>query len=370
MKTRFTIAFLIIFLTSCTPSPAIPVDAQNTAMVAVQTYIALTQTAAPTPTVIPTATSQATLIPTLPPPPILTPDAVQVERWREYETALAKSILPMFEYLVLCEWDILGRSEQEVYVWAACRAPGGDDSRPVVIRLGMDGAIQEVEVLKRSTSSNVDELFPKEVQEKFNFYVQMYGFDGRLRELYDHLIYRETHPETPPLVVLSSTAFESTVTPIYPTPSPLPTQPLISIFTPDAIQIERWREYQTELAKKLVSKFPVEIVLCEWDILGRSEQEVYVWAVCTAPGYLVSKPAVIYFKTDGAIQDVEIAVYGSTWDSDLQRLFPEDVQEKIASGIFLQRSVELKNHIELRRTHLEEPPLIVISAMPALTSTP
>jgi hypothetical protein len=172
------------------------------------------------------------------------------------------------------------------------------------------------------------------------------------------------------LVVLSSTAFESTVTPIYPTPSPLPTQPLISIFTPDAIQIERWREYQTELAKKLVSKFPVEIVLCEWDILGRSEQEVYVWAVCTAPGYLVSKPAVIYFKTDGAIQDVEIAVYGSTWDSDLQRLFPEDVQEKIASGIFLQRSVELKNHIELRRTHLEEPPLIVISAMPALTSTP
>ncbi|MBN8580604.1 MAG: hypothetical protein J0L96_08025 [Anaerolineae bacterium] len=211
MKIQFKIAFLFIFLAGCVPSPAIPVDAQNTAMAVVQTYIALTQTALPTPTVIPTATPQATLIPTIPPPPIL---------------------------------------------------------------------------------------------------------------------------------------------------------------TPDAIQVERWREYQTELAKKLVSKFPVEIVLCEWDILGRSEQEVYVWAVCAAPGYVASKPAVIYFKTDGAIQDVEIAVYGSTWDSDIQRLFPEDVQEKIASGIFLQRSAELKNHIEWRRTHLDEPPLIILSEMPALTSTP
>ncbi|MCQ3954328.1 hypothetical protein FBQ83_06710 [Chloroflexi bacterium CFX5] len=211
MKVQITIIFLAVLLAACTPSQSIPVDAQNTAMVVVQTYIALTQTALPTPVVLPTATPPATLIPTLPPPPIITPDAVQVERWQEYEAALAKSILPMFDYMVLCEWDILGRSEQEVYVWAACRAPGGDDSRPAVIRLGIDGAIQEVEVLKRSASSNVDELFPKEVQEKFNFYVQMYGFDGRLRELYDHLIYRETHPETPPLIVLSS------YTPIPPT---------------------------------------------------------------------------------------------------------------------------------------------------------
>ena len=213
MKKHATIALLIVLLTACAPTADIPVDAQNTAMSIVQTDIARTQTALPTVTPSPTATPLPSPYPTQPPLPILTPDAVQVERWREYEAALAKVILPMFDYMVLCEWDILGRSEQEVYVWAACRAPGGDDSRPAVIRLGIDGAIQEVEVLKRSASSNVDELFPKEVQEKFNFYVQMYGFDGRLRELYDHLIYRETHPETPPMVVLSSYSPLPTATP-------------------------------------------------------------------------------------------------------------------------------------------------------------
>ena len=84
MKVQITIIFLAVLLATCTPSQSIPVDAQNTAMVAVQTYIALTQTALPTPTVIPTATPEATLLPTLPPPPIFTPDAVQVERWQEY----------------------------------------------------------------------------------------------------------------------------------------------------------------------------------------------------------------------------------------------------------------------------------------------
>ena len=213
MKKHATIALLIILLTACTPTADIPMDAQNTAMSIVQTDIALTQTALPTPVVLLTATPPATLIPTLPPPPIITPDAVQVERWREYETALAKSILPMFEYMVLCEWDILGRSELEVYVWATCRIPGANDSRPAVIRLGLDGAIQEVEVPRRGNSSNVDELFPKQVQEKFDAYTGNSIFDGRIKEMYDHLVYRETHPETPPLIVLSSYTPLPTATP-------------------------------------------------------------------------------------------------------------------------------------------------------------
>ncbi|MBK6647339.1 MAG: hypothetical protein IPG44_16600 [Anaerolineales bacterium] len=207
MKKTMFIVFLALMAAACAPSQPGQSEAEATALAYAQTAIALTQTAQPTKTSLPTGTPTfvtvtASPLPTQPPVILITPDAIQIERWHEYETALAKSILPMFEYMVLCEWDILGRSEQEVYVWAVCRAPGGDDSRPAVIRLGMDGAIQEVEVLKRSTSSNVGELFPKEVQEKFNFYVQVYGFDGRLRELYDHLVYRETHPETPPLVVL------------------------------------------------------------------------------------------------------------------------------------------------------------------------
>ncbi|MDL1941721.1 hypothetical protein FBQ99_05180 [Chloroflexi bacterium CFX2] len=130
MKVQITIIFLVILLAACTPSQAIPVDAQNTAMVAVQTYIALTKTALPTLTVIPTATPEATLIPTLPQPPIFTPDAVQVERWQEYQKELIKALLiqvpSALHDLALCEWDILGRFEQKLYVWALCSIPGGE----------------------------------------------------------------------------------------------------------------------------------------------------------------------------------------------------------------------------------------------------
>src|SRR5690606_2974714 len=117
MKKHATIALLIVLLTACAPTADIPVDAQNIAM-----SIARTQTALPTPTVISTATPQATLIPTLPPPPILTPYAVQVERWQEYQTELIKVLLIQYPSslhgLALCEWDILGRFDQKLYIWA------------------------------------------------------------------------------------------------------------------------------------------------------------------------------------------------------------------------------------------------------------
>lgn len=61
--------------------------------------------------------------------------------------------------------------------------PGATTRALQVIRLGMDGAIQEVEVPKRGHSSNVDELFPKEIQEKFSFYQLGATFDGRRRDV-------------------------------------------------------------------------------------------------------------------------------------------------------------------------------------------
>jgi hypothetical protein len=68
-----------------------------------------------------------------------------------------------------------------------------------------------------------------------------------------------------------------TETIVYPTPSPLPTQPIIIRITPDAIQVERWKEYEDALAKALFpSSFIPGEFLCEWEILGRSDQEVYV----------------------------------------------------------------------------------------------
>lgn len=155
------------------------------------------------------------------------------------------------------------------------------------------------------------------------------------------------------------------------TPSPLPTQPVIPVITPDAVQVERWKEYEDELAKSL--GFLPHEALCEWDILGTSEQVLYIWVVCesiipfgttnTGAKYSSSStPALIHIEEDSSVHSVEIPAPGI---SDYQRMFPTYVQEKFEFYRF-GRAKELSNHIEWRRTHPEEPPLIVLLA----TSSP
>jgi hypothetical protein len=161
------------------------------------------------PTIVPTSTSIPILfspssLPTLQTVPIITPDSIQLERWIEYEDALKQSILPTWSFEALhCEWDILARAGQEVYVWALCGSSQGTDMRPAVIHLRSNGSVRRVEILRRGHPSDIDRLFPKEAQTKFSFYEGRSAFDGRLKEMLDHLYYRETHPEEPPLVILS-----------------------------------------------------------------------------------------------------------------------------------------------------------------------
>jgi len=71
-------------------------------------------------------------------------------------------------------------------------------------------------------------------------------------------------------------------------------------------------------------------------------------------------PAVIHLETDGAVQSVERP---TNWSRDIPRLFPPDVIEKFAH-YHAGRAGELIEHIEWRRTHPEEPPLIILSATP------
>ena len=160
------------------------------------------------------------------------------------------------------------------------------------------------------------------------------------------------------------------------TPSPLPTEPIIPILTPDAIQVERWKDYEDKLAKLVLSdsgaEYPLyEDALCEWDILGRSGQEVYVWAICSTISSLGEKPAVIYLEMDGSVQDVKVVFHGSSWDSKIRELFPADVQEKIylysASTPFSGRPLDMRTHLGYRLEHPEEPPLIALSIMPTAT---
>ena len=189
-------------------------------------------------------------------------------------------------------------------------------------------------------------------------------------------------PETSiPMAVLPTSVPISTLIPVTLTPSPLPTQPTIAVFTPDPIQVERWKEYQTALAKSFFSYLHPEEVICEWEFLGRSDQEVYLWAVCmginpigtTAEGRDIfsssSTPAVIHLGEDGAVQSVEIPGAGSDYARDVRRMFPVDVREKFdqyPSG----RAGEMSEHIEWRRTHPEEPPLVILSVIPTITPTP
>ena len=188
--------------------------------------------------------------------------------------------------------------------------------------------------------------------------------------------------ETPiPTVVSPTLVPTSTFIPVtdIPTllPTPLPTLPIIPMITPDAIQVERWKEYEDALARSILSFLPREEVICEWEILGRSDQEVYVWALCTSIISLgtspisgtetfssSSIPAVIHLREDGSVQNVEIPGAGSHYARDIRLMFPLDVQEKFENYHFGWAGREIGEHLVWRRTHPEEPPLIVLSATP------
>ena len=171
-----------------------------------------------------------------------------------------------------------------------------------------------------------------------------------------------------------------TYTPVQPTPTleltlapstPLPTEPTIPILTPDAIQVARWEEYQTALAKCVLSfggcdYSNPESVLCEWDILGRSDQELYVWAECLDTNAAGRAPLLIYLETDGSIQKVRFGGYKGQ-DYNLE-LFPAYVREKIflyTNSINSARTLELRSHLTWREEHRDQPPLIVLNATPA-----
>jgi hypothetical protein len=365
---------LLALLTACGQVAPLATEASTVAPFA-WTAVALTQTAMPTttlppstftPTMLPTSTPPATPTPAQPTIPILTPDAIQVERWQEYQIALAKSLLHKDspEY-VLCEWVILGQSGQEVYVAAVCLG-SGRATAPAVIYLGTDNSIQNVEAVEYGSTRtfNIQRLFPSNVQEIL-YSESMHVIYERFVE---HLDWRFSHREELPLVVLS--AMPTSTPPATPTPAP----PTIPVLTPDAIQVERWREYQTELAKLVLSDSGVANpiyadALCEWDILGRSEQEVYVWAVCDNFNSGGKGPAVIYLETDGSIQKVIAAGFkGLFYNLDL---FPVDVQAKI--NLYSSRggrADEMGTHLGYRLTHPEEPPLVVLSVMPTATPKP
>lgn len=161
---------------------------------------------------------------------------------------------------------------------------------------------------------------------------------------------------------LSPTTFSIVPPPIL-TITPSPQTTIQFVITPNMDQLIRWMEYQNALAQKLLpTSYSQETVLCEWELLGQSGQEIYVWAFCQTTSSIPSAksaPAVVYLGSDGAVQSVETPGDGSFYAPDVHRLFPPDVQEKIFTRLV---DVErMRVHIDLRIEH-PEPPLIVLSA--------
>jgi hypothetical protein len=104
------------------------------------------------------------------------PTAMPTSRWVMYERALSfiflgppgNTLPDMSMDYGLCEWEIWGQKENEVYVWALCQmdnAIGTAASAPAVIRLGKDGTILEVEMPDEGFG-NLKELFPEDVLAK------------------------------------------------------------------------------------------------------------------------------------------------------------------------------------------------------------
>ncbi len=179
-------------------------------------------------------------------------------------------------------------------------------------------------------------------------------------------------PSSTPIPTLASTPIFETGT----EPTLLPTQltalapqPTILVLTPDADQVERWQEYEAALGKKLLGKDPfVDETLCEWNILGRDEREVYVWAVCTGTnpvgdeGFFPTSSiaVVIYLNEENDIEGVDKPAAGS-YAADIRNMFPPEIQEMIFDHILYDD--RLLVHLEYRREH-PEPPLIVLETTP------
>lgn len=167
-------------------------------------------------------------------------------------------------------------------------------------------------------------------------------------------------PTPAPTEVLIS-APTSTFTQVPQTPTPQSSSPVSSTPT-SAAKLERWMEYENALAAVF---FPLPYMpgkgLCEWIILGHSEHEVYVWAICqvadSAEGAAMSAPAVIYLAENDSIEKVNVPGDGSKYGVDIREMFPQDLQEEILSQS-INSLDEMWAHIQLRHKK-PEPPLIV-----------
>ena len=169
----------------------------------------------------------------------------------------------------------------------------------------------------------------------------------------------------PPSMPRPSTARPVTSTPatsstLLPSPSSSPSPSPVQTGKP------RWQTYQQALASALLTGSQGRIEgRCEWEILGKRKDQVYVWAMCQAAnrplGQAVSAPAVVNLDEQGTISSIKLPRDGEYYAPDVRDMFPEDIQETIfahdvPTGVMWE-------HIQERQKQ-PEPPLIANSKTP------
>lgn len=142
----------------------------------------------------------------------------------------------------------------------------------------------------------------------------------------------------------------------------------------DPAQLKNWEEYESALAEKLLPQYPRDRVLCEWELMEKSEQKIIVWAMClttiTSPEIGIyyfpaaSVPAVIHLDKDGGVQSIETPEYGENYTSDSGRLLPNTIWNQLPNVSAMEK------HLHWRRRHPAEPPLVVLNAAAILLATP
>jgi hypothetical protein len=148
-----------------------------------------------------------------------------------------------------------------------------------------------------------------------------------------------------------------------------PTRPTIAAtpaVSPAAKDNPRWVIYEKALSKAVINK---DDGLCEWEILGISGSEVYVWVLCKArdwPGTPGSVPAVIHLAKDGEIKGVNLPRDGNYFPKDIRTMFPSEVQTKIFHRDFVHCCTS-EDHIKTRMI-TNGPPMSVIMGTPLPSS--
>jgi hypothetical protein len=136
--------------------------------------------------------------------------------------------------------------------------------------------------------------------------------------------------------------------------------------TPEPAELENWQEYEGVLGNAIYERVPTKEIFCEWQIMGRAEDEVYVWVACSGFRSLDSKLttitrcAVVYYGAEGEVQSAMTGenIPGSPAES-CRKLFPPGIYERCVHT----PSDRMWEHLESRREK-PEPPLIVLDATP------